>query len=101
MVYYIHQATHYPLQKEQNTIWKTIYQQKKNVEFETGKETSIAMVTHIVNVEFIVSAIDTNQNQIDFLSFYKELNSMLNRKVRFVKVDALTCPMGLGGKLML
>jgi hypothetical protein len=61
---------------------------ERTVEFETGEDTSIAMVTHSVNGEFLVTVIDTNQNQIDSLSFSKEFNSILNRKVRFVKVDA-------------
>ena len=52
------------------------------------------MVTHTVNGEFIVTVIDTNQNQIDSLSFSKEFNSILNRKVRFVKVDTPTYPEG-------
>ena len=52
------------------------------------------MVTHTFNGEFIVTAIDTNQNQIDSLSFSKEFNSILNRKVRFVKVDSPTSPGG-------
>ena len=66
----------------------------RNVEFETGEDTSIAMVTHSVNGEFLVTVIDTNQNQIDSLSFSKEFTTMLNRKKRFVKVDAPTIPEG-------
>jgi hypothetical protein len=67
---------------------------ERTVEFETGEDTSIAMVTHSVNGEFLVTVIDTNQNQIDSLSFSKEFNSILNRKVRFVKVDAPASPEG-------
>ena len=67
---------------------------ERSVEFETGEDTSIAMVTHSINGEFIVTAIDTNQNQIDSLSFSKEFTTMLNRKVRFVKVDDPASPDG-------
>ena len=73
---------------------RQLISRERTVEFETGEDTSIAMVTHTVNGEFIVTVIDTNQNQIDSLSFSKEFNSILNRKVRFVKVDAPTGPEG-------
>lgn len=80
---------------------RQLISKERAVEFKTGEDTSIAMVTHTVNGEFIVTAIDTNQNQIDSLSFSKEFNSILNRKVRFVKVDAPISPEGVDGKLML
>ena len=67
---------------------------ERTVEFETSEDTSIAMVTHSINGEFIVTAIDTNQNQIESLSFSKEFTTMLNRKVRFVKVDDPASPDG-------
>ncbi len=67
---------------------------QRSVEFETGEDTSIAMVIHSINGEFIVAAIDTNQNHIDSLSFSKEFATMLNRKMRFVKVDDPTSPDG-------
>ena len=66
----------------------------RTVEFETEEDTSIAIVTHTVNGEFIVRALDTNQNQIDSLSFSKEFNLILNRKVRFVKVDTIASSEG-------
>ena len=66
----------------------------RTVEFETEEDTSIAIVTHTVNGEFIVKAFDTNQNQIDSLSFSKEFNLILNRKVRFVKVDTIASSEG-------
>ena len=63
---------------------RQLISRERTIEFETGEDTSIAMVTHMVNDELIVAVIDTNQNQIDSLSFSKEFNSILNRKVRFV-----------------
>ena len=73
---------------------RQLISRERTVEFETGEDTSIAMVTHTLNGEFVVTVIDTNQNQIDSLSFSKEFNSILNRKVRFVKVDSPTSPGG-------
>ena len=68
---------------------RQLISKERTVEFEIGEVASIAMVTYTANGEFIVIAIDTSQNQIDSLSFSKEFNSILNRKVRFVKVDTL------------
>ena len=59
---------------------RQLISRERTVEFEFGEDTSIAMVTHTVNGEFIVIAIDTNQNQIDSLSFSKEFNSILKPK---------------------
>ena len=75
-------------------LGRQLISRERTVEFETGEDTSITMVTHAVNGEFLVTVIDTNQNQIDSLSFSKEFNSILNRKVRFVKVDAPASPEG-------
>ena len=50
---------------------RQLISRERTVEFETGEDTSIAMVTHTVNGEFIVTVTDTNQNQIDSLSFSK------------------------------
>ena len=73
---------------------RQLIDRERTVEFETGEDTSVAMVTHSVNGEFLVTVIDTNQNQIDSLSFSKEFTTMLNRKVRFVKVDDPASPDG-------
>ena len=67
---------------------------ERTVEFETGEDTAIGLVTHTVNGEFIATAIDTNQDEIDSLSFSKEFTTMLTRKVRFVKVDDPSDPDG-------
>ena len=56
-------------------------------------------VTHTVNGEFIATAIDTNQDEIDSLSFSKEFTTMLTRKVRFVKVDDPSDPDGYRWKI--
>ena len=60
---------------------RQLISRERTVEFETGEDTSIAMVNHTFNGEFIVTAIDTNKNHIDSLSFSKEFTSILNRKV--------------------
>jgi hypothetical protein len=73
---------------------RQLISRERTVEFETGEDTAIAMVTHTVNGEFIATAVDTNQNQIDSLSFSKEFTTMLNRKVRFVKSDDPASPDG-------
>ena len=73
---------------------RQLIDRERTVEFETGEDTSIAMVTYLVNGEFIVTVIDTNQNQIDSLSFSKEFTTVPNRKVRFVKVDDPASPDG-------
>ena len=44
------------------------------------------MITHTINGEFITTAIVTNLNQIDSLSFSKEFTTIMTRKIRFVKV---------------
>mgnify|MGYP001211249417 FL=1 len=66
---------------------RQLIDRERTVEFETGEDTAIGLVTHTVNGEFIATAIDTNQDEIDSLSFSKEFTTMLTRKVRFVKVD--------------
>ena len=66
---------------------RQLIDRERTVEFETGEDTAIGLVTHTVNGEFIATAIDTNQDEIDSLSFSKEFTAMLTRKVRFVKVD--------------
>jgi hypothetical protein len=70
------------------------------VEFETGEDTAIGLVTHTVMGEFIAKAIDTsNHEQIDSLSFTKEFSSIFTRKVRFVKVDDPSSPDGYRWKI--
>ena len=73
---------------------RQLIDRERTVEFETGEDTAIGLVTHIVNGEFIATAIDTNQDEIDSLSFSKEFTTMLTRKVRFVKVDDPSDPDG-------
>lgn len=60
---------------------------ERTVEFEIGEDTAIGLVAHMVYGNFMVMVIDTNQNKIDSLSFSKEFTTVLNRKVRFVKVN--------------
>ena len=94
---------------------RNIIDRERNVEFETGEDTAIGLVTHLISGEFIATAIDTNQEQIDSLTFTKEFSTILTRKIRFVKdndnsnpdgyrwkIDALT-PMtgGAGDKVVL
>ncbi len=64
-----------------------------------GEDTAIGLVTHTVNGEFIATVIDTNQDEIDSLSFSKEFTTMLTRKVRFVKVDDPSDPDGYRWKI--
>ena len=71
----------------------------RTVEFETGEDTAIGLVTHTVNGEFITTVIDTNQIEIDSLSFSKEFTTMLTRKVRFIKEDDPINPDGYRWKI--
>ena len=71
----------------------------RTVEFETGEDTAIGLVIHTVNGEFITTVIDTNQIEIDSLSFSKEFTTMLTRKVRFVKKDDPINPDGYRWKI--
>ena len=73
---------------------RQLIDRERTVEFETGEDTAIGLVTHTVNGEFIATAIDTNQDEIDSLSFSKEFTAMLTRKVRFVKVGDPSDPDG-------
>ena len=73
---------------------RQLIDRERTVEFETGEDTAIGLITHTINGEFITTAIDTNLNQIDSLSFSKEFTTILTRKVRFVKVDDSA---GVGG----
>ena len=78
---------------------RQLIDRERTVEFETGEDTAIGLVTHTVNGEFIATAIDTNQDEIDSLSFSKEFTTMLTRKVRFVKVDDPSDPDGYRWKI--
>ena len=78
---------------------RQLIDRERTVEFETGEDTAIGLVTHTVNGEFITTAIDTNQDEIDSLSFSKEFTTMLTRKVRFVKVDDPASPDGYRWKI--
>ena len=78
---------------------RQLINRERTVEFETGEDTAIGLVTHTVNGEFIATAIDTNQEQIDSLSFSKEFTTMLTRKVRFVQVDDPASPDGYRWKI--
>jgi hypothetical protein len=73
---------------------RQLIDRERTVEFETGEDTAIGLLTHTVNGEFIATVIDTNQDEIDSLSFSKEFTTMLTRKVRFVKVDDPSNPDG-------
>ena len=78
---------------------RQLIDRERIVEFETGEDTAIGLVTHTVNGEFIATVIDTNQDEIDSLSFSKEFTTMLTRKVRFVKVDDPSDPDGYRWKI--
>ena len=78
---------------------RQLIDRERTVEFETGEDTAIGLVTHTVNGEFIATVIDTNQDEIDSLSFSKEFTTMLTRKVRFVKVDDPSNPDGYRWKI--
>ncbi len=78
---------------------RQLINRERTVEFETEEDTAIGVVTHMVNGEFIATTIDTNQNEIDSISFSKEFTTMLNRKVRFVKVDDPVSPDGYRWKI--
>jgi len=78
---------------------RNLIDRERTVEFETGEDTAIGLVTHEISGEFIATAIDTNQEQIDSLSFTKEFSTMLTRKIRFVKVDDPSNPDGYRWKI--
>jgi len=79
---------------------RRLLDRERTVEFETGEDTAIGLVTHTVMGEFIAKAIDTsNHEQIDSLSFTKEYSTVFTRKVRFVKVDAANNPDGYRWKI--
>jgi len=79
---------------------RRLLDRERTVEFETGEDTAIGLVTHTVVGEFIAKAIDTsNQEQIDSLSFTKDFSSIFTRKVRFVKVDDPNSPDGYRWKI--
>ena len=78
---------------------RNIIDRERSVEFETGEDTAIGLVTHLISGEFIATAIDTNQEQIDSLTFTKEFSTMLTRKIRFVKVNDNSNPDGYRWKI--
>ena len=79
---------------------RRILDRERTVEFETGEDTAIGLVTHTVMGEFIANAIDTsNHEQLDSLSFTKEFSSIFTRKVRFIKVDDPSSPDGYRWKI--
>ena len=73
---------------------RQLIDRERTVEFEIGEDTAIGLVNHMVNGQFITIVIDSNQNEIDSLSFSKEFTTMMTRKVRFVKVDDPGSPDG-------
>ena len=78
---------------------RQLVDRERTVEFETGEDTAIGLITHTLNGDFIVAAMDTNQDEIDSLSFSKEFTTVLNRKVRFIKVDDPESPDGYRWKI--
>ena len=79
---------------------RRLLDRERTVEFDTGEDTAIGLVTHTIMGEFIAKAIDTsNQEQIDSLSFTKDFSSIFTRKVRFVKVDDPSSPDGYRWKI--
>ena len=79
---------------------RRLLDRERTLEFETGEDTAIGLVTHTIMGEFIAKAIDTsNQEQIDSLSFTKDFSSIFTRKVRFVKVDDPSSPDGYRWKI--
>ena len=79
---------------------RRLLERERSVEFETGEDTAIGIVTYTIIGEFIVKAIDTsNYEQMDSLSFNKEFLTILVRKVRFVKMDEPSNPEGYRWKI--
>ena len=78
---------------------RTISNRERNIEFEVGQDTAVGLVSYDIDGQFIVSAIDTNQNQIDSLSFIKDFSNILNRKIRFIKIDDQSNPDGYRWKI--
>ncbi len=79
---------------------KNILDYDRVVDFDTGVDTSIGLVTHTMDGEFIVQAFDTsNFEQIDSISFTKYFTTIMTRKVRFVKVNNDNSPDGYSWKL--
>ena len=66
---------------------RNIIDRGRVVEFDIGEDTAICLLNHKIAGEFIVTAIDTNQNQIDSLNFTKECSTIFTREIRFLKVD--------------
>ena len=78
---------------------KNILDRQRSVEFETGEDTAIGLVSHQISGEFIANVIDTSQVQLDSLSFTKDYSTLLTRKIRFIKVEDDSNPDGYRWKI--
>ena len=73
---------------------RNILERQRSVEFETGEDTAIGLVSHQISGEFIATVIDTKHEQVDSLSFTKNFSTLLTRKIRFIKVEDDSDPDG-------
>ena len=78
---------------------RNILDRQRRVEFETGEDTAIGLVSHQISGEFIANVIDTSQVQVDSLSFTKDYSTLLTRKIRFIKVEDDSNPDGYRWKI--
>ncbi len=78
---------------------RNIIDRQRSVEFETGEDTAIGLVSHQISGEFIATVIDTNQEQLDSLSFVKDFSTLLTRKIRFIKIEDDSNPEGYRWKM--
>ena len=78
---------------------RNIIDRQRSVEFETGEDTVIGLVSHQISGQFIATVIDTSQEQVDSLSFTKDFSSILTRKIRFIKIDDDSDPDGYRWKI--
>lgn len=78
---------------------RNILDRQTSVEFETGEDTAIGLVSHQISGTFIANVIDTSQVQVDSLSFTKDFSTLLTRKIRFIKVEDDSNPDGYRWKI--
>ena len=79
---------------------RRVLERDRTVDFETGLDTSIGLVTYTMSGIFISKAIDTSDyEQIDSLSFEKDFTTTLTRKIRFIRVDDANDPDGYSWKI--
>jgi len=60
---------------------RNILDHQRSVEFETGEDTAIGLVSHQIKGEFIATVIDKSHEQVDSFSFTKDFSTLLTRKI--------------------